>query len=559
MNLFQEAKSVLDKDGKVNPLGPYGKQKLTGRETSAYFRRNKVKPGDIKKAVEVALDLGGAMDIASKEIKKFFGDKVLKAKEVQNALRYANEETFKDDLNDLEEGSFYGRDDLVKQFATPKKDKHKYIKLRKTDSKGTSGVSMKRQGNEKKIADYKRQGYKEVSVESVEEGFKPYNDKQYPRCVDFYIQFRGGKGDRITSPENKKDYETAKKMIDTYCRTNKIKQKPVYSTPEEGSSAYKVGLMIDNTYSKTSDYKDGKDLQPLYVSLSKLKTAEDHGGGWSQAVVKEETVSENADMVLHVDDKLQTNLVVKMAGKFGLKSKKTKISWSGKDGVVVSGDSNKLKQFMSSVEKVFKEETDLTENFRALAKHGMGTETPKSIKVGTEIDYYQKDGAKYMGKVTKMSRQSYTVRDDKTKKSHEFFYHDRIKAKQLLKKKDKLSNIIKKNTIKKGKFAGYMTDSVEEAQQGARQSVMDTYRNIWEEDLREEMITYRVKKMHPAEKKKFEQSGKMMGLKVTMNTNKQDTLVVMSGTKKKLRDFDSVARGKSSYGDPSTVSHFDEK
>ena len=79
-----------------------------------------------------------------------------------------------------------------------------------------------------------------------------------------------------------------------------------------------------------------------------------------------------------------------------------------------------------------KEET-ISENYRKLAKHGMGTETPKSIKVGTEIDYYQKDGAKYMGKVTKMSKQSYTVRDDKTKKDHEFFYHDRIKAQKLLK------------------------------------------------------------------------------------------------------------------------------
>ena len=426
MNLFHEAKSILDKDGKVNPLGPYGKQKLTGRETSAYFRRNKVKPGDLKKAVEVALDLGGAMDIASKEIKKFFGDKILKAKEVQNALRYANEETFRDDLNDLSEK------------------------------------------------------------------FKPYNDKQYPRCVDFYIQFRGGKGDRITSEENKKDFIKACDMIDAYCKKNKIKQKPVYSTPQEGSSAYKVGLMIDKTYSKTSDYDDGKDLQPLYVSLSKLKTAEDHGGGWSQAVVKEET--------------------------------------------------------------------DLTENYRKLAQHGMGAEGKKDIKNGTGVDFYEpKQGNKRQGKVTKMTATGYSVKDEKDGKTYTFMYHDRMKAKKLLQKKDKLSNIIKKNTIKKGKFAGYMTDSVEEAQQGARQSVMDTYRNIWEEDLQEEMITYRVKKMHPAEKKKFEQSGKMMGLKVTMNTNKQDTLVVMSGTKKKLRDFDSVARGKSSYGDPSTVTHFDEK
>ena len=112
------------------------------------------------------------------------------------------------------------------------------------------------------------------------ESFKPYVDKNYPRCVDFYIQFRGGRGDRITSEENKKDFIKATDMIDAYCKKNKIKQKPVYSTPMEGSSAYKVGLMIDPKYSRTSDYKDGKDLQPLYVSLSKLKTAEDHGGGW---------------------------------------------------------------------------------------------------------------------------------------------------------------------------------------------------------------------------------------------------------------------------------------
>jgi len=54
-----------------------------------------------------------------------------------------------------------------------------------------------------------------------------------------------------------------------------------------------------------------------------------------------------------------------MAGKHGLKSKKTKISWSGKDGVVVSGDSNKMKKFMSAVEKMSEEtipeETDLQE------------------------------------------------------------------------------------------------------------------------------------------------------------------------------------------------------
>jgi len=92
MNLFHEAKKVLDKDGKVNPLGPYGKMKLTGQEVANYFRKNKGSDAKVKRAVEVALDMSGAMDIASKEIKNFFGDKILKSKEVQTALKYANEE-----------------------------------------------------------------------------------------------------------------------------------------------------------------------------------------------------------------------------------------------------------------------------------------------------------------------------------------------------------------------------------------------------------------------------------------------------------------------------------
>jgi len=92
MNIFQEAKQVLDKDGKVNPLGPYGKSKLTGSEVASYFRKHPVKDPKVKKAVEVALDLEGAFDVAMKAIKDFYGDKILKSKEVQTALRFANEE-----------------------------------------------------------------------------------------------------------------------------------------------------------------------------------------------------------------------------------------------------------------------------------------------------------------------------------------------------------------------------------------------------------------------------------------------------------------------------------
>jgi len=104
MNIFYEAKQVLDKDGKVNPLGPYGKMKLTGQEVASYFRKNKVSDPKVKKAVEVALDLGGAYDVARKEIAKFFGDKILKSKEVQTALKYANESfTLNQTLNQISE------------------------------------------------------------------------------------------------------------------------------------------------------------------------------------------------------------------------------------------------------------------------------------------------------------------------------------------------------------------------------------------------------------------------------------------------------------------------
>ena len=94
MNIFHESKKVLDKDGKVNPLGPYGKQKLTGQEISQYFKKHKLTGinNRLKKAIEVALDLGGAMSVASKEIGKFYGNTILKNKEVQKALKFANEE-----------------------------------------------------------------------------------------------------------------------------------------------------------------------------------------------------------------------------------------------------------------------------------------------------------------------------------------------------------------------------------------------------------------------------------------------------------------------------------
>jgi len=496
--------------------------------------------------------------------------------------------------------------------------------------------------------------------------------------------------------------------------------------------------------------KELEAIQSMYMITDHSGVVQMYKAGKRDFIksIKEEVVLESAEMVIHTDDAVQSNLVVKMASKHGLKSNKTKISWSGKDGVVVSGDSNKLKKFMSAVEKMSEEtvsegtleedykkvikmypsdkdwkklitkhkraiddfrknnkdlpskvedellgwasqtgevsgkhdaedfimsildESTISENYRVLAKHGMGAETKNSIKVGTEVDYYQKDGAKYMGKITKMTPKGYIVRDDKTKKEHEFTYHDRNAAKKLLKQGDNLgegsmdgqkltgqevSTYFRKNPIRDkdlkkaieialdhGGAMTYAIKQIEKFKKGfskkkevqkalqyaneevkyklnvgvvftedthpckglseddpcwkdykqvgmkkmngkdvpncvPKEGVMDdeplkdkypfqkkfsvesTFREMFEEELKEETIVYKVKGIQKPETDKFNQSAKLMKLKVSFKKEGSDTHVTMTGNKKQLRDFDSVARGKSSYGDPSTITHFDEK
>jgi len=209
--------------------------------------------------------------------------------------------------------------------------------------------------------------------------------------------------------------------------------------------------------------------------------------------------------------------------------------------------------YLPKINVAFKEET-VSENYRIAARHGMGTEGKKEARVGLELDYYDKTGAKYMGKIVKKDSKGYTVKDDKTGKMHTFVYHDRVKAKKFLQKMG--DNLGEGNVQSRAQQAAI---AISKKQKEKNESVMNTYRNVWEETLNEEMITYRVKGMQKPEEDKFKRSAKMMGLKITMDKGKKDTVIVMSGTKKKLRDFDSIARGKSSYGDPSTISHFDEK
>ncbi len=550
MNLFHEAKKVLDKDGKVNPLGPYGKQKLTGREVSTYFRRNKVSDPEVKKAVEVALDLGGADTIARQEIKKFYGDKILKSKEVQNALKYANEEfQFQEDYKKVIK--MYPRDKdwkklitkhrkAIDDFRKNNKDLPKKVEDDLIGWASSTGAVGHKDDVEDFIMDILDEGI-------ISEKFKPYSDKQYPRCVDFYIQFRGGKGDRITSEENKKDFIKATDMIDAYCKKNKIKQKPVYSTPMEGSSAYKVGLMIDKTYSKTDDYDRGVDLQPLYVALSKLKTAEDHGGGWSQAVVKEDEVEEGKDKI-----KYRGNLKGLKEGK-SLKNKKEEVSETTDKEIKAV---QKLSKDMQSVLKGYQKITGMGDKELKDTKHN---DTYKSIldardKVVTLIGTLQTGkllkGEETISEGKNLMPDVQKIVDTKGAAKVGGIMIDMFTASMITQIYSKVNDQNKKKMEKSN------ISTLVDLAQRMMQKMGD---NMEGDTISEEMITYRVKGMQKPEEQKFIRSAKMMGLKITMDKGKKDTVIVMSGTKKKLRDFDAVARGKSSYGDPSTITHFDEK
>ena len=74
----------------------------------------------------------------------------------------------------------------------------------------------------------------------------------------------------------------------------------------------------------------------------------------------------------------------------------------------------------------------VNENFRTLARAGMGTEKKGEARVGLEMDYYDGSGTKRMGKIIKVTPKGYIVKDDKDGKNRQFTFHDRAKAKEIL-------------------------------------------------------------------------------------------------------------------------------
>ena len=62
----------------------------------------------------------------------------------------------------------------------------------------------------------------------------------------------------------------------------------------------------------------------------------------------------------------------------------------------------------------------------------MGTETPASISMNKEMDYYDHKGNKRQGKVIRKDKEGYIVKDLDDGRNRKFRYLDREKAKDLL-------------------------------------------------------------------------------------------------------------------------------
>ena len=612
MNLFQEAKTILSKDGKVNPLGPYGKMKLMGKEVSTYFRRNPVKDAEIKKAVEVALDMSGAMTQAAQEIKRFYGDKILKSKEVQQALRYSNESTTLDGES-LDEDyqkviKMFPRDKDWKKLIT--KHKKAINDFRKNNKDLPPKVEDELVGWASQTGEVSHKDDAEDFIMSIlDEKFKSYTIKGSERITDFEIQFRGDE------KQSEKDWNQAKKIVSAYSKTHKLNIKdangaPLYSDPREGSSAFKVGVFAKNN---TND--KNHDLRPLVDQLAKLKTAEDHGGGYAKPI-KEETISEAKNLMPEVQKIVDTKGAAKVGGVMldmftasVLTQAYAKVSDANKKKMESSNiqtlvnlaqkvmgmkegvmDAEPLKgkypfQKKFSVEQSFRNmyensDLNLSEDDEGSSKKRSSDMTDKERK-----DMQDKQRADNLRTFAKKNKDSEEMNDKKRAA--------RVAAMKAGAKKvaDRKADLKKKgesdpaNTSedthpckglseddpcwKNYKQVGMKKKNGKEVPNCVPESnQFNTYRNMidmWTEEviesLQEETIVYRVKGMQKPEQQKFVQSAKMMGLKIKMLTHpgNKETTVTMTGTKKKLRDFDSVARGKSSYGDPSSVQHFDEK
>ena len=560
MNLFYEAKKVLDKDGKVNPLGPYGKQKLTGREISAYFRRNPVKDATIRKAVSVALDLEGAMTTAAKEIKKFYGDKVLKSKEVQFALKYANEGVIHEE-EPLQEASALNMIDKAFNTKGDKEFQYGIAKLlnmtgiqvakgmQKQNPKGfelmvkalADNTKVKLQTDKNLVKMMRQAGIKEEIIQEVTQqevnavkklskdaeklkkdyfkiakmGDKELADGKYNSYYESILKMQQKVLSLIGALNNKMRMESTN-LMDTYriigeqkvefleeekkLKFTNIKDKTLEKhlkavTKKVGAKLEKIsgGFAVSDTdmrgFTAVVDYIFDKSIKKNMLD----------GGGMSDVTMVNEKVSYVEYKFKNKNDAQKAMDMLKSVNLMSFDINDDNLN--GGELAVDAGNKDMTKYHKQVMQK-FKPKIQMSENYRKLAQYGMGTETSKSARVGLEMDFYDEKGNKQFGKILQKTNDGYLVKDEKGKK-HKFKYHDRVKAKKMLK-----PNYVhtEKNEFDKKPLKGFPYN------ENLDLNPQDAYRMMWEDAVQKARETERLKAKHAREKeslrKKFERQNR---------------------------------------------------
>jgi hypothetical protein len=178
-------------------------------------------------------------------------------------------------------------------------------------------------------------------------------------------------------------------------------------------------------YIESSDYMESVEINesPDFMKMSKeLLKHKSKGIEYEKAAAYVRAIHNNSNV--NVQDKAFMGLtkMLKDMDDFTMKTTITKILKD--NGFRVKGG------------QLMREEVEpIVENYRTLATKGMGAETKNSINVGRGVDFYEpKNGDKRMGKITKMTKSGYVVKDEKDGKSYTFAFHDSAKAKALLSK-----------------------------------------------------------------------------------------------------------------------------
>lgn len=170
---------------------------------------------------------------------------------------------------------------------------------------------------------------------------------------------------------------------------------------------HKVKVTHDKNDEKTIIHGDEKAV------LSVLKTM--YGNDWKDMYTKKGSVY--VDESVKTEDKGQFIYAAKQAKK------------KGDSTFVFAGKTYNCEEVLENEDL---KESLLNENYRTLARAGMGTESKGEARVGLELDYYDGSGTKRMGKITKVTPKGYMIKDEKDGKVRQFTYHDRAKAKEIL-------------------------------------------------------------------------------------------------------------------------------